>query len=164
MPPAYMTDVSPSQSRWTSPEPPDSPRNVSGTTDASPGEYASHNGPEHEAAVRQETGWNQSQGMRVAPNRFSGEASDTPPDFAHKTRNTAVFDGTKEYCTRGIVFFWQPPSCFSQWTPSRFTAEGVSYSCGEQFFGAEKKPPLRGPPDATTHHARVQPPPPQVIW
>ena len=55
--PAYMTDVSPCQSTWTSPEPPASPRNVSGTTDATgPGECASHIGPEHEAGVRQETG------------------------------------------------------------------------------------------------------------
>ena len=30
---AYMTHVSPSQSRWTSPEPPVSLRNVSGTTE-----------------------------------------------------------------------------------------------------------------------------------
>ena len=109
-----MTDVLPSQSRWTSPEPPASPRNVSGTTDATgPGECASHNAPEHEAVGRQETGWNQPQGMREAPNRFSGGVSDTSPAFAHETRNTAVFDGTKEYCTRDIVFFWQPPSCFS---------------------------------------------------
>ena len=78
MHPAYMTDISPSQSRWTSPEPPASPRDVSGTTDATgPGECASHNSPVHEAAVRQETGWNQPQGMREAPNRFSGEVSDT---------------------------------------------------------------------------------------
>ena len=55
--PAFVTDVLPSQSRWTSPEPPASPRNVSGTTDATgPGECASHIGPEHEAGVRQETG------------------------------------------------------------------------------------------------------------
>ena len=54
---AYMTDASPAQSRWTSPEPPDSPGDVSGRTDAtSPGKCASHNGPVHEAAVRQETG------------------------------------------------------------------------------------------------------------
>ena len=69
---------------------------------------------------------------------FFREVFDTPPAFAHETRNTAVFDGTEEYCTRDIVLFWQPPSCFSQWTPSRFTVEGVSHSCGEQFFAAEK--------------------------
>ena len=63
--PAYLTGVSPSQSRWTSPELPASPRNGSGTTDAtSLGECASHNGPEDEAAVKQETGWNQPQEMR----------------------------------------------------------------------------------------------------
>ena len=71
--PAYMTDVLPSQSRWTSPEPPASPRNVSGTTDATgPGECASHNAPEHEAVGRQETGWNQPQGMRGPQPFFRG--------------------------------------------------------------------------------------------
>ena len=87
--------------------------------------------------MRQETGWNQRQGMREAPNRFSGEVSDPPPAFADETSNTAAFDGTKEYHTRDMVFFWRPPSCFSHWTPSRFMVEGVSYSCGEQFFAAE---------------------------
>ena len=62
--------------------------------------------------MRQETGWNQPQRMREAPNRFFGGVSDTLPAFAHETRNTAVLDGTKQYCTRYIVFFWQPPSCF----------------------------------------------------
>ena len=52
--------------------------------------------------------------------------------------NTAAFDATKEYCTRDIVSFWQPSSSFSQWTPSRFTVKIMSYSCGEQFFAAEK--------------------------
>ena len=71
--------------------------------------------------------------------------SNTAPAFAHATMNTAVFIATtKEYCTRDIVFFWHPPSCFSQWTPSRFTVEGISYSCAEQFFAAEKSRFLRG--------------------
>ena len=39
---------------------------------------------------------------------------------------------------RNIVFFWQPPYCFSPWTPFRFTIESVSYSCGEPFSAAEK--------------------------
>ncbi|CAB1101693.1 unnamed protein product [Ectocarpus sp. CCAP 1310/34] len=37
-----------------------------------------------------------------------------------------------------MVFFWKPPSPFSQWTPSTFTVDGVVYSCAEQFFAAEK--------------------------
>ena len=53
--PANMTDSS-FPSRWTNPEPPACPRNISGTTDATgPGECAFHSGAEHEAAVRQET-------------------------------------------------------------------------------------------------------------
>ena len=137
--PAYMTDISPSQSTWTSQEPPASPRNVSGTTDATgPGECASHNGPIHEASVRQETGWNQHQGIREAPNRFSREVDDTVSAVAHITGNTAAFDGTREYYTRDNVVLWQLLSCVSQWTPSRFTVEGVPYFCGEQFFASGK--------------------------
>ena len=64
--------------------------------------------------------------------------SDTTPAFAHATMNTAVFDATKEYCTRNIAFFWQHPSCFSQCTPSRSAVEGISYSCSEKVFAAEK--------------------------
>ena len=75
---------------------------------------------------------------REAPNCFPGEVSDTTPTFAHAMTNTAAFDATKEYCTRDIVFFWQPPSCLSQWTPSRFTVEVFSCSRSEQLFAAEK--------------------------
>ena len=95
--------------------------------------------------------------MREATNRFCGEVSDTPPAFAYETRNTVAFDGTKEYCTRDIVFFWQPPSCCSQWTPSRFTVEHVSYSCGEQFFAAEKSR-LFGDHQTLQHIMRVSNP------
>ena len=97
--------------------------------------------------------------MREGPNRLSGEVSDTPPVFAHETGNTAVFDGIQEYCTRDIVFFWQTPSysCFSQWTPSRFTVEGVSYSCGERFFVSEKRR-LFGDHQTLQHIMRVSNP------
>ena len=37
-----------------------------------------------------------------------------------------------------MFLFWQPPSCFLQWSPSSFVADGVSYSCAEQFMVAEK--------------------------
>lgn len=36
------------------------------------------------------------------------------------------FDGTKEYLFPGVLLFWQPPSVFSQWTPSIFVVENVS--------------------------------------
>lgn len=40
--------------------------------------------------------------------------------------------------TDGFVLFWRPPAVFSQWTPSTFTVDGVTYSCAEQFMMAEK--------------------------
>ena len=46
--------------------------------------------------------------QRDTSNCFSEEVSDTTSAFAHSTRNTAIFNVTKEYCTRAIVFFWQP--------------------------------------------------------
>ena len=36
------------------------------------------------------------------------------------------------------MLFWQPPSCFSLWSPSSFVVDDVSYSCAEQFMMAEK--------------------------
>ena len=138
MPPAYMADVSPTQSRWTSREPPASSRKVSGTTDATgPGECASHHGSDHEAPVRLETGWDQSPRERETPNCFFGGVSDTTSALTHATMNTAVFDATLEYCTHDIVLIWLFPSCFSLWTLPRFTVEGISYSCSEQFFAAK---------------------------
>ncbi|CAM9708502.1 unnamed protein product [Ectocarpus fasciculatus] len=50
----------------------------------------------------------------------------------------ARFDGTKEYDFPGVLLFWQPPSVFSQWTPSAFVVENVEYSCAEQYMMAEK--------------------------
>ena len=63
--------------------------------------------------------------------------SDSTSAFAHATVNTATLDAIKEYCKRDVVLFWQPPSCFPPWTPSRSTVEGIPFSCGEQFFAAE---------------------------
>lgn len=40
--------------------------------------------------------------------------------------------------TDRFVFFWKPPSPFGQWTPSRFSVDGVPYTCAEQFMMAEK--------------------------
>ena len=35
------------------------------------------------------------------------------------------------------MLFWQPPSCFSQWSPPSFIVD-LSYSCAEQLMMAEK--------------------------
>ena len=50
----------------------------------------------------------------------------------------SAFDSSLEYSTDNVVLFWQPPSYFSQWSPSSFVVDGVSYSCTEQFMMAEK--------------------------
>eukprot|EP00752_Nemacystus_decipiens_P018187 g16317.t1 len=56
----------------------------------------------------------------------------------HRSARRPGFDGTQEYTSEGLVLFWQPPSVFSQWTPSRFVVEDVTYSCAEQYMMAEK--------------------------
>ena len=43
-----------------------------------------------------------------------------------------AYDGWLTY----VVLFWQPPSAFSQSTPSPFTVDLVEYSCAEQFMMA----------------------------
>ena len=53
-------------------------------------------------------------------------------------QTTANFDPTLEYCTSDAIFFWQPPSVFSQWTPATFTVDSVENCCAEQFFAAAK--------------------------
>ena len=140
MPSAYTADVSPTQSRRTGREPPAPPRNVSGTAATiGPGECASRPGLDDEALARQEAGWDPSPGEGEIPTCFSGDVfDDTHPASSRVSMDTAALDLIQEYCTRDIVFFWQPSSCFSQWTRSRFSVEGISYSCGEQFFAAEK--------------------------
>ena len=50
----------------------------------------------------------------------------------------SVFDPTLEYSTERVVLFWQPPSYFSQWSPSVFVIDEVTYSCAEQYMMAEK--------------------------
>lgn len=34
--------------------------------------------------------------------------------------------------------FWRPPHPFSNWTPSAFTVDSVTYACAEQFMMAAK--------------------------
>ena len=36
------------------------------------------------------------------------------------------------------MLFWQPPSCFSKWSPPSFHVDDVSYSCVGQVVMAEK--------------------------
>lgn len=40
--------------------------------------------------------------------------------------------------TDQFVFFWKPPAPYSQWTPSIFRVDGLTYVCAEQFMMAEK--------------------------
>lgn len=37
-----------------------------------------------------------------------------------------------------FTFFWRKESPFSQWHPCRFTIDGVTYNCGEQYMMARK--------------------------
>ena len=56
-----------------------------------------------------------------------------PLDIAHDT-----YDASLTYISDDVVIFWQPPSVFSQWTPSPFTVGLVNYTCAEQFMMASK--------------------------
>ena len=53
-------------------------------------------------------------------------------------RGRDEFDGSQVVETRTMVLFWQPPAVFGQWTASRFTVDGATYGCAEQFMMAEK--------------------------
>lgn len=61
-----------------------------------------------------------------------------PSPHPHAKATAAAFDVTQEYCTPAVVFHWHPPTCFSQWTPSRFAVDGASYMWAEQFYAADK--------------------------
>ena len=74
---------------------------------------------------------------KSGPPSFLGGGKPQSPQ-AHTAATADAFDATQEYCTPAVVILWQPPSCFSQWTPSRFTMDGCSYLCAEQYFAAEK--------------------------
>ena len=39
----------------------------------------------------------------------------------------SAFDPSLEYSTEQVMLFWQPPSYFSQRSPSSFVVHGVSY-------------------------------------
>ena len=59
----------------------------------------------------------------------------------HTTPNglaPSALDPSREYSTDNMVLFSQPPSYFSQWSPSSFVVDGVSYSGAEQYIMAER--------------------------
>jgi len=49
-----------------------------------------------------------------------------------------AYNAGREFSSAGVVLFWKPPSCFSNWTPSSFTVLGTRYESGEQYFMSEK--------------------------
>ena len=59
------------------------------------------------------------------------------PNTASDGLAPSTFDPSLEYSTENVVVFWQPLSFFSQWSPSSFVVDDVSYSCAEQFTMAE---------------------------
>ena len=65
------------------------------------------------------------------------------PNTASDGVAPSTFDPSLEYSTDKVVF-WQPPSFFSQWSPSSFVIDDVSYSCAEQFMMAEKARLFKG--------------------
>ena len=74
--------------------------------------------------------------LAMDANLTQNSVRSVPHPSAHSV--SAEFDVTREYSTADMILFWQPPSVYSQWTPSSFTVDGVSYNCAEQFFAAEK--------------------------
>ena len=56
------------------------------------------------------------------------------PNTASDGLAPSAFDPSFEYSTDNMVLFWQPPPYFSQWSPSSFVVDGLSYSCAEQFM------------------------------
>ena len=63
---------------------------------------------------------------------------DLRPPFTPLERTHDEFDPSLTYISDDVVFFWYPPSLFSQWTPSPFTVDFVEYNCVEQFMMASK--------------------------
>ena len=63
----------------------------------------------------------------------------------------SAFDPSLEYITDKVALFWQPPSYVSQWSPSSFVVDGVSYFRAEQYMMAEKAR-LFKPSRSGAHH------------
>ena len=58
------------------------------------------------------------------------------PNTASDRLAPSTFDHSLEYSTDKVVLFWRPPSFFSEWSPSSFVVDDVSYSCAQQFMMA----------------------------
>ena len=56
------------------------------------------------------------------------------PSTASDGLAPSAFDPSLEYSADNVGLFWQPPPYFSQWSPSSFVVDGLSYSCAEQFM------------------------------
>ena len=65
---------------------------------------------------------------------------DLRPPFVPLQHAYATHDASLTYISDDVVFFWHPPSVFSQWTLSPFTVDLVEYNCAEQFMMASKAP------------------------
>ena len=50
----------------------------------------------------------------------------------------SVFDPTLEHAPEQVVVFWRSPAYCSQWSPSSFVVDDVSYSFTLQYMMAEK--------------------------
>ena len=84
---------------------------------------------------------------------YSGDVPDTTPAFVRASR---VRRCQRILHARHSVLL-ATPILLSQWTPSRFTVEGISFSCGEHFFAAEKSR-LFGDHQTSQHVMRVSDP------
>ena len=49
-----------------------------------------------------------------------------------------MIDPNVMYTTDDMVFFWQSPAPFGQWTAAKFVVDRITYNCAEQFMMAEK--------------------------
>ena len=61
-----------------------------------------------------------------------------PPKSSPTARHRRSLSLHLSISTEQVVLFLQSPSYFSQWSPSSFIVDDVSYSCAEQFMTVEK--------------------------
>lgn len=140
---AALPVCSHSSSRGSDLEPPTEASDAS-VSKVTPRESNLHSGSLSGATAGLET--SASEKNRVTPYTPSNLAVDSNLMSNSVNTSTGVcplpveggFDATREYSTSDMIFFWQPSSLFSQWAPSSFTVDGVSYNCAEQFFASEK--------------------------
>ena len=73
----------------------------------------------------------------VFPCSRTGTLQAQIPSTASDGLASSAFDPSLEHSTDNVVWFWQPRPIFrSEWSPSSFVVDGVSYSCAEQFMMA----------------------------